>query len=225
MPHPGQSKPNRYLVVHGSIFDSKKGIISFIGIHPFIRCVKNSKHRIFAQMKGDFEIGDKVSLMDENLNGIVKAINKDCVVLTIEDGFDMEVNLAQLVPFQELDFSMGDITRIKLEKNDNIKPKKTLKTSKKKTYIEFDLHIDKLHPNWKTLDKSNYLNYQLSAAQGKLDFAINKRIPHFVFIHGVGEGVLKQELHTILGRYDFLVFEDAPYYKYGLGATLVSYKL
>lgn len=176
-------------------------------------------------MKADFEIGDKVSLMDENLNGVVKAINKDCVVVTIEDGFDMEVNLSQLVPFQEFEFSMGDIRRIKLEKNDNAKPKKTSKTSKKKTYIEFDLHIDKLHPNWKTLDKSNYLNYQLSAAQGKLDFAIKKRIPHFVFIHGVGEGVLKQELHTILGRYDFLVFEDAPYYKYGLGATLVSYKL
>lgn len=176
-------------------------------------------------MKADFEIGDKVSLMDENLNGVVKAINKDRVVVTIEDGFDMEVNLSQLVPFQELEFSMGDIRRIKLEKNDNANPKKASKTPKKKTYIEFDLHIDKLHPNWKTLDKSNYLNYQLSAAQGKLDFAIKKRIPHFVFIHGVGEGVLKQELHTILGRYDFLVFEDAPYYKYGLGATLVSYKL
>ena len=176
-------------------------------------------------MKAEFEIGDKVSLMDENLNGVVKAIIKDCVVVTIEDGFDMEVNLSQLVPFQELEFSMGDIRRIKLEKNDNPQPKKTSKTPKKKTYIEFDLHIDKLHPNWKTLDKSNYLNYQLSAAQGKLDFAIKKRIPHFVFIHGVGEGVLKQELHTILGRYDFLVFEDAPYYKYGLGATLVSYKL
>ena len=213
------------MVVHGSIFDSKKGIISFIGLHPIVRCIKNSKHRIFAQMKADFEIGDKVSLMDENLNGVVKAINKDRVVVTIEDGFDMEVTLSQLVPFQELDFSMADIRRIKLEKNDNAKPKKTSKTPKKKTYIEFDLHIDKLHPNWKTLDKSNYLNYQLSAAQGKLDFAIKKRIPHFVFIHGVGEGVLKQELHTILGRYDFLVFEDAPYYKYGLGATLVSYKL
>ena len=213
------------MVVHGSIFDSKKGIISFIGLHPNVRCIKNSKHRIFAQMKADFEIGDKVSLMDENLNGVVKAINKDRVVVTIEDGFDMEVTLSQLVPFQELDFSMGDIRRIKLEKNDDAIPKKASKTPKKKTYIEFDLHIDKLHPNWKTLDKSNYLNYQLSAAQGKLDFAIKKRIPHFVFIHGVGEGVLKQELHTILGRYDFLVFEDAPYYKYGLGATLVSYKL
>lgn len=196
-----------------------------MGPHPILWCIKNSKHRIFAQMKADFEIGDKVSLMDENLNGVVKAINKDRVVVTIEDGFDMEVNLSQLVPFQEFEFSMGDIRRIKLEKNDNVKPKKTSKTPKKKTYIEFDLHIDKLHPNWKTLDKSNYLNYQLSAAQGKLDFAIKKRIPHFVFIHGVGEGVLKQELHTILGRYDFLVFEDAPYYKYGLGATLVSYKL
>ena len=51
-------------------------------------------------MKADFEIGDKVSLMDENLNGVVKAINKERVVVTIEDGFDMEVNLSQLVPFQ-----------------------------------------------------------------------------------------------------------------------------
>ena len=90
-------------------------------------------------MKADFEIGDKVSLMDENLNGVVKAINKERVVVTIEDGFDMEVNLSQLVPFQEFEFSMGDIRRIKLEKNDNAKPKKTSKAPKKKTYIEFEL--------------------------------------------------------------------------------------
>lgn len=176
-------------------------------------------------MKKGFEIGDKVSLIDENLNGTIKAIADNSVLVAIEDGFDLEVNLMQIVPYRKLDFSMPNINNLKREKNDNPKPKKASKSSKKKTYIEFDLHIDKLHPNWKTLDKSNYLNYQISAAQGKLDFAIKKRIPHFVFIHGVGEGVLKQELHTVLGRYDFLIFEDAPYYKYGLGATLVSYKL
>ena len=176
-------------------------------------------------MKQDFKIGDKVSLIDENLNGTIKAITDNRVLVAIEDGFDLEVNVLQLVPYHELNFSMPNINHIKREKNDNLEPKKVSKSPKKRTYIEFDLHIDKLHPNWKTLDKSNYLNYQISAAQGKLDFAIKKRIPHFVFIHGVGEGVLKQELHTILGRYDFLVFEDAPYYKYGLGATLVSYKL
>ncbi|MAJ32383.1 MAG: DNA mismatch repair protein MutS [Flavobacteriaceae bacterium] len=176
-------------------------------------------------MKQGFEIGDKVSLIDENLNGTVKAITDNRVLVTIEDGFDLEVNLLQIVPCRELNFSIGNINNIKREKNENTKPKKRSKSPKKKTYIEFDLHIDKLHPDWKTLDKSNYLNYQVSAAQGKLDFAIKKRIPHFVFIHGVGEGVLKQELYTILGRYDFLIFEDAPYYKYGLGATLVRYKL
>ena len=176
-------------------------------------------------MNQDFNIGAKVSLIDENLNGTIKAITDNRVLVAIEDGFDLEVNVLQLVPYHELNFSIPNINHIKREKNDNPKPKKASKSPKKKTYIEFDLHIDKLHPNWKTLDKSNYLNYQISAAQGKLDFAIKKRIPHFVFIHGVGEGVLKQELHTILGRYDFLVFEDAPYYKYGLGATLVSYKL
>ena len=60
-------------------------------------------------MKADFEIGDKVSLMDENLNGVVKAINKERVVVTIEDGFDMEVNLSQLVPFQEFEFSIKNL--------------------------------------------------------------------------------------------------------------------
>ena len=51
-------------------------------------------------MKAEFKIGDKVSLMDENFNGVVKAINKDCVVVTIEDGFDMEVNLCNSCLFR-----------------------------------------------------------------------------------------------------------------------------
>ena len=42
-----------------------------------------------------------------------------------------------------------------------------------------------------------------------------------VFIHGVGEGVLKLELEYLFSRYDNVKFYDADYQKYGLGATEV----
>ena len=56
-----------------------------------------------------------------------------------------------------------------------------------------------------------------------MDFAIRKRIQKLVFIHGVGEGVLKSELDFLLGRYDNLKFYDADYQKYGVGATEVYF--
>jgi hypothetical protein len=50
------------------------------------------------------------------------------------------------------------------------------------------------------------------------------RIPKIVFIHGVGEGVLKSELDFMLGRYENIIFQDGNYQKYGLGATEVYFK-
>ena len=42
-----------------------------------------------------------------------------------------------------------------------------------------------------------------------------------MFIHGVGEGVLRTELEFLLGRYPNVAFYDAEYAKYGVGATEV----
>jgi len=42
-----------------------------------------------------------------------------------------------------------------------------------------------------------------------------------VFIHGIGEGVLKAELEYLFRRYGNLKYYDADYQKYGRGATEV----
>ena len=49
----------------------------------------------------------------------------------------------------------------------------------------------------------------------------NKETIPSVFIHGVGEGVLKLELEYVLKRYEDLTYYDADYQKYGFGATEV----
>jgi dsDNA-specific endonuclease/ATPase MutS2 len=65
------------------------------------------------------------------------------------------------------------------------------------------------------------LTLQMDTAKRQLEFAIRKRIQKVVFIHGVGEGVLKTELEYLFGRYNNVKYYDADYQKYGLGATEV----
>ena len=50
---------------------------------------------------------------------------------------------------------------------------------------------------------------------------LSKKIQRIVFIHGVGEGVLKLEMEYVLKRYEDLTYYDADYQKYGFGATEV----
>ena len=65
------------------------------------------------------------------------------------------------------------------------------------------------------------LNLQIDTATQRLEHAITNRIPKLVFIHGVGEGVLRMELETLFRRYSEVTFSDASYRKYGAGATEV----
>jgi len=62
---------------------------------------------------------------------------------------------------------------------------------------------------------------QIETAKRRLEFGFQNRIQRIVFIHGVGEGVLKLELEYLFKRYESLKFYDANYQKYGQGATEV----
>jgi len=87
--------------------------------------------------------------------------------------------------------------------------------------MEVDLHIHHLTKSNKGMSNYDMLNIQIETAKRQLEFAMRKRIQKVVFIHGVGEGVLKEELKYLFGRYDNVKYYDADYQKYGLGATEV----
>jgi dsDNA-specific endonuclease/ATPase MutS2 len=69
------------------------------------------------------------------------------------------------------------------------------------------------------------LQVQLKHFQKNLDEAITNHYYKIVFIHGVGNGRLKQELVAILKGYkNELNYRDGDYKKYGFGATEVIIK-
>jgi dsDNA-specific endonuclease/ATPase MutS2 len=175
--------------------------------------------------------GDKVSVLDEAVDGVVLEVKNKEVVIETTDGFVMTYFVNELIKINntnDLKTNSGSFNLNQIIKEKEIpKPRSFVKEKKSKhenPVPEFDLHIEKLVKNFRGMSNYDILTLQSETAKRHVEFAIRNRIPKIVFIHGVGEGVLKSELDFMLGRYDMISFQDANYQKYGLGATEVYFK-
>lgn len=117
-----------------------------------------------------------------------------------------------------------DIQRVKSIKE--FKSRSSVSKSKKE-YLkslekEVDLHIDELVKSTKGLSNYEMLNIQLERFEKELDEAMEKNMKKIVFIHGVGNGRLKQEIISILKVTNGITYHDASYKDYGFGATQVN---
>lgn len=175
--------------------------------------------------------GDKVSVLDEAVDGVVISVEKDQVTIETSDGFTMTYFVNELIKINnssnlEQSIKSFDLNKIKKEKEEP-KPRSFEKEKKIKGEIpppEFDLHIEKLVKNFKGMSNYDILTLQTETAKRHIEFAIRNRIPKIVFIHGVGEGILKSELDFMLGRYPNIDFKEANFQKYGQGAMEIYIK-
>ncbi|TPN82357.1 DNA mismatch repair protein MutS [Aquimarina algicola] len=170
------------------------------------------------------KVGDLVSVIDEPITGSVISIVDDNITITTEDGFDMIFSIDEVVKVKTGEMTLPSYEEVHKNLQDKeIFRKKTKKRSVKPKErhlppMEVDLHIHKLTKSTKGMTNHEMVILQVDTAKRQLDFAIQKRIPKIIFIHGVGQGVLKEELKYLFGRYDNVRISDADYKKYGLGA-------
>ena len=85
-----------------------------------------------------------------------------------------------------------------------------------------DLHIHHLTSSERGMSKHDKLLLQLSTAKTKIDDAINNKNSKLIIIHGVGKGVLKNELIKLFDSYTNIEYYDASYQDYGQGATEIK---
>lgn len=173
-----------------------------------------------------FNIGDTVSAIDELMEGSVVGFKNNQVVVETEDGFELYFDENELIKSiqnisRAIEQSVPHSEVIKEKEASEKRKAPIFKTEKHIPIMEVDLHINQLVKSTRGMDNHDLLNLQIETAKRQLDFAIQKRFQRLVFIHGVGEGVLRQELEFLLKRYDNIKFYDADYQKYGRGATEV----
>jgi dsDNA-specific endonuclease/ATPase MutS2 len=66
------------------------------------------------------------------------------------------------------------------------------------------------------------LEIQLEKVESEMNAAIRQNVKRVVFIHGLGQGVLKQEVANLLkSKFPKYYFQDASFKEYGYGATMV----
>ncbi len=86
-----------------------------------------------------------------------------------------------------------------------------------------DLHIEKLTSEHAMLTKDEKLKFQIRIFTRTLEQAIAGGMSEITFIHGVGNGTLRDEIHRQLSKNrDINYFKDAQKEKFGYGATLVK---
>lgn len=182
-------------------------------------------------MMQKFNIGDRAAVLDDSFSGVVKTCSNGKVTLETDEGFLLQFDASELVKLNDTKeltgfFSGKSLSAVLREKEE---PKKRSFVKEKKSrkddmVLEIDLHIEKLVKKKGGMSNYDILTMQAETAKRQLDFAIANRIPKVVFIHGVGEGVLKAELEFLFGRYDNVAVSEADYQKYGLGAMQVYIK-
>lgn len=167
------------------------------------------------------KIGDKVAVISENLQGMI--VNKNAEIYTILTDLGLEIPFKkdELVKFSD-EISLNNQTKNQfIQEKEAYKKKKSVAVKRKGICWEIDLHLEKLVSKSTQMGEMEALDFQLDIARNQLELAIQKGVQKVIFIHGVGQGILRTELEYLLGRYKNVSFCEADYTKYGQGATEV----
>ena len=129
------------------------------------------------------------------------------------------------MPVRPVVFDAADLERaMKMKKSADAPVRKPVtRHAEKPGIIEVDLHASALLDTTAGLSNSDILNYQLGKVRETLDQYRHARGRKIVFIHGKGEGVLRNALlKEIRDKYKNCTCQDASFREYGFGATMVT---
>lgn len=173
----------------------------------------------------NFNIGDKVKFINDNISGeIIQITSTGRYIVLDNHGFEHETIAVQLIA----DHDFSDEVKVTIvdvaEKNKSHKRKKknreVAKRNRGGVYREIDLHIEELLDDHRGMTGTELFLYQMSVFKRELDQAIINHERKIIFIHGVGEGILREEIrNTVLLEYPEVRCYDASYKEYGFGAT------
>ncbi len=125
----------------------------------------------------------------------------------------------------ELDKLTDDDLQKVVQAKENAVPEQKIQKRKPADTVEVDLHIQELLDDSTGLSNREILEIQLEKVESEMNDAIRSHVKRIVFIHGLGQGVLKQEVAKLLqAKFPRFYFQDASFKEYGYGATMVMLK-
>jgi hypothetical protein len=129
------------------------------------------------------------------------------------------------LPARELRISAEALEQAMREKAQAARPRKERIEKKpgKNVPLDIDLHINELLDTTAGMEAKDMLDYQLKKFRETLEAHKNRQGTKIVFIHGKGDGILKNAIISELkSKYKNYYYQDASFREYGFGATMVE---
>lgn len=184
-------------------------------------------------------VGDKVSFLNEVGGGVVlELMGKGRLKVRTTDGFELLYPIsAVVVQLTDAHYVVSDhqaqlrasndrmAERIERDKGKGASPQNGGRAPKPvddPSVMEVDLHLHKLVEDENALSTDARLRFQLDYFERMLNTAIRLRKRRLIVIHGVGEGILREEVRKLLQFYEGVRFDDADPRRYGHGATSIE---
>jgi hypothetical protein len=174
-----------------------------------------------------FNLGETVSFLHEQGSGeIVRFENQETAIILDDTGFERPFPINQLVKIQG---AMDYVVREKALFQSDASTKKE-KHNKLMQLIqvvgngwEIDLHSHNILDSERGFSSAELLLFQLQKFKAAYQLATDKKIKRLIVIHGVGKGVLKNEIRDFLSGKEGIEFYDADFRHYGKGATEIVF--
>lgn len=153
-------------------------------------------------------------------------------VFVVNDFFDEDAYVIELYDAEKVvkeqqreqlrQVNVEEIREAMVEKQKSEENPKPQVKKNEESVREVDLHIGELVDNEETMSPAEKLDLQVKTFERELTKAVKDGIEKIVFIHGVGNGILKAKIRGCLDRdYPQYYYQDASFQKYKFGATLV----
>lgn len=189
-----------------------------------------------------FKPGQRVKFLNDVGSATVVRVEGDQVVVTDEDGFDRTVAANELMAAPDpeaeaksygdtipdlaklLAQEVGEKRMKELQKDFEVRYQNTQATSmaRRDAHMEVDLHIHELVDDQSGLPDRAKLAIQMDHFDRMMDIAKREKLRRIIFIHGVGQGVLRHQIHNTLEQHHpDCTHRQADPRKYGSGATEV----
>lgn len=178
-------------------------------------------------------------LNDIGTGKVLNVISAHEVLVLLDDGFERiykQKELVKVMPIskevkmyglheEEIDLKLVSEVEQKLRAHNKsafVNSASAKRTRQRGIDMEVDLHIENLLDTHRGMSNGEIIMVQLNVFEKSLRRAMSKRFRKIVFIHGVGQGVLRTEIRRLLADcYPNTEFYDADYLKYGVGGTEV----
>ncbi len=162
------------------------------------------------------KIGDRVSVIDQNLKGTITSVKGSQVFFRDEHGFVHQYDVRQLLI---VDPSIYDEVKTIQRKEKT----KTPISKNKNLHRVLDLHFEQLVETPELFSAAERIAIQREKLVQTVEDCRKNKVRRLEIIHGIGDGVLQKMVHDYLEAQTHIEFEDHDFFFHSTGSVTVFF--